>query len=87
MTSKVNSSEDCIDVEKIPSCHINSKDHKLEEEKTHGGSLGSKRAHVEIRNQRNEIPTSPSFNEDANNDVSGNGFVTARTKLVIFFDY
>lgn len=87
VTSKGNSSDDCIDVEKAPSYHIHSRGTstfiKVEEEKTHGSSLGSKRAHMEIRSQRNEVTMSPSCNEEANNDVSGNGFVTARTKLVI----
>lgn len=79
-TFKGNSSDDCMDVEKVPNRGTSSFN-KLEEEKAHGSSLGSKRAHMEIRNQRNEI-TSPSFIEEANNDVSGNSFVTARTKLV-----
>ncbi|KAK3036461.1 hypothetical protein RJ639_030060 [Escallonia herrerae] len=88
INSKGSSSEDCIVVEKAHSFHINSRGQatntliKLEEEeRTHGSSLGSKRMHVEISSPKNEILMSPSGNEEANTDISGNGFVTARAKL------
>nr|XP_043634786.1 ATPase family AAA domain-containing protein FIGL1 [Erigeron canadensis] len=44
-------------------------------------SLRSKRAHMQISSPRNEKLLSPSSNSDAEAGVSGNSFVTARTKL------
>lgn len=90
VTCNNNNSDDCIVVEKAPLHHIHSRDHGTstfikaeEEEKAHGRSLGSKRAYVETRSTRNETAMSPSCHGDGDSDVSGNGFVTARAKLVL----
>ena len=84
-----NSSKDCVIVEKGHSYHNFPKGHSVstfskveEEERGHGNSLGTKRAHVEISGPRNDSARSPSSNEEADADVSGNGFVTAKAKLV-----
>lgn len=90
LNSKGYNSEECVVVEKPHSYNIHSRVHHTstyakseEEERAHGSGLGSKRTHIEISSPRNAITTSPSSNEEANNDVSsGNGFVTARAKLV-----
>lgn len=87
--SKTNNTEDCSIVEKAHPHHSHSKDQGVstffkveEEERFHGNSLGTKRAHGEIRSPRNNIANSPSGNEETQNDGFGKGFVTARTKLV-----
>ncbi|KAM7267183.1 hypothetical protein ACFE04_009349 [Oxalis oulophora] len=49
-------------------------------EKAHS-HLGTKRAHLEISSPRIDSGKSPSCNEEAIDDVSGNGFVTARAKM------
>lgn len=54
----------------------------LDEERINGSRLGSKRAHIEMSSPRNEKLSSPSSNSEADAGVTGNGFVTARTKLV-----
>ncbi|CAL5370266.1 unnamed protein product [Camellia sinensis] len=84
-----NSSEDCTIIEKSHSYHNLPKGQVIttfskveEEEKTHGNSFGTKRAHMEISSPRNENIKSPTSNEEANPEVSGNGFVTARAKLI-----
>ncbi|KAF5799635.1 putative microtubule-severing ATPase [Helianthus annuus] len=48
-----------------------------DEDRTNGSHLRSKRAHMEISSPKIEKVTSPSSNSEA----TGNGFVTARTKL------
>ncbi|KAK9078502.1 hypothetical protein SSX86_002559 [Deinandra increscens subsp. villosa] len=48
-----------------------------DEERSNGSNLRSKRAHTEISSPKIEKVTSPSSNSEA----TGNGFVTARTKL------
>ncbi|KAK6267160.1 hypothetical protein QUC31_017997 [Theobroma cacao] len=83
LDSKTNSSEDCVIVEKG---HFNRNLHRghsvsifskvEEEERAHVNTSGTKRAHIEISS-----PNSPSSNEEALADISGNGFVTARAKL------
>ncbi|KAJ6820057.1 fidgetin-like protein 1 [Iris pallida] len=52
-----------------------------EEEKPHGSTLKTKRRHTEFTSPICENVKSPSSNEEANADNSGNGFVTARAKL------
>ncbi|KAL5793393.1 hypothetical protein ACOSP7_001987 [Xanthoceras sorbifolium] len=88
MKYKSTSSEDCMIVEKpylysnLPKGHDVSTSVKVEEEeKGHGNALGMKRAHIKISSPKNENAMSPSSTEKANDDVSGNGFVTARAKL------
>ncbi|KAL4354649.1 hypothetical protein GQ457_06G040800 [Hibiscus cannabinus] len=88
MDSKNNSSKDCFIVEKghsyqnFPRGHSISNFSKVEEEdRGHGNSFGTKRAYREISSPGNNSARSPSSNEEANADVSGNAFVTARAKL------
>lgn len=90
LNSKSESSEDCMIVEKsslfsnLPKGHDISKFVKVEEEETgQRNSSGIKRAHVEISSPTNWISNSPSGTENVNNDVSANGFVTAKAKLVL----
>jgi len=66
---------ECIDVEND------------EEEKPHRNPLRPKRRHTEFTSPICESmkSPSPSSNEEANADISGNGFVTARAKLVYIF--
>ena len=54
------------------------------EEKPHGSTLRPKSRHTEFTSPKYEIvkSPSPSSNEEAHADISGNGFVTARAKLV-----
>ncbi|XP_043703380.1 ATPase family AAA domain-containing protein FIGL1 isoform X2 [Telopea speciosissima] len=88
LNSRSNGSEDCTIVEKAHSFNQNHhKGHGItsflqaeEEAKPHGG-YGIKRAHMETGSPRFESIKSPSSTEEANADVSGNGFVTARAKL------
>ncbi|OMO85351.1 hypothetical protein CCACVL1_10245 [Corchorus capsularis] len=83
--SKGNSSKDCVIVEKGHFYSNPPRGHSVykveEEERSYGNTSGTKRAHIEISNPRNDDARSPSSNEEANADVSGNGFVTARAKL------
>ncbi|KAL9454377.1 hypothetical protein AB3S75_009881 [Citrus x aurantiifolia] len=88
LNSKSNGSEDCVLVEKsslfsnLPKGHNVSKFVKVEEEERgYTNSSGMKRAHVEISSPTNSISKSPSATENVNNDVSANGFVTAKAKL------
>lgn len=89
-SSKDSSSEDCLIVEK-PCLYYNrpkgygvSASGKFhEEERSHGNTLRMKRAHFEINSPRNDCENSPSSTEKDNNDISGNGFMTATAKLVI----
>lgn len=85
LSSKNNNSDDCIVVEKPRSYNNYAKGHGVfssptfeEEERAYG----TKRAHLEICSPRIDNARSPSSNEEANPDASGNGFVTARAKLV-----
>ncbi|KAK6928523.1 ATPase, AAA-type, core [Dillenia turbinata] len=87
LNSKGNGSEDCTLIESTRSFHASSLGQCIspkveEEERTHGLTFG-KRAHMEISSPRSEKFRSPTSNDEANNDSSGNGFVTARTKLEI----
>ena len=82
-----NSSEDCMIVEK-PQLHAN-RGHVTSsflraegEERTFGNKLGTKRVHMEISSPRIGNAKSPSSNDEVSPDVCGNGFVTARAKLV-----
>ncbi|KAL2505383.1 P-loop containing nucleoside triphosphate hydrolase superfamily protein [Abeliophyllum distichum] len=85
--TKDNSSEDCVLVENNYSSRFSPKNHsvpgfiKAEGEQSHGNSFISKRPHREIISPKNENVQSPSCSEEADNDASGNGFVTARAKL------
>jgi hypothetical protein len=84
LSSKSNNSADCIVVEKP---HANgrgalSSPKFEEEERAYGNGVGAKRAHLEVCGPRIDNARSPSSNEEANPDASGNGFVTARAKLV-----
>lgn len=58
----------------------------VDEERTNGSSFRSKRAHVEISSPKNINVVSPSSNGDADAGVTGNNFVTARTKLVLILN-
>ncbi|KAE8021335.1 hypothetical protein FH972_007233 [Carpinus fangiana] len=83
LSSKSNNSADCIVVEKP---HANgrgalSSPKFEEEERAYGNGVGAKRAHLEVCSPRIDNARSPSSNEEANPDASGNGFVTARAKL------
>uniref|UniRef100_A0A803NDS4 Uncharacterized protein n=1 Tax=Chenopodium quinoa TaxID=63459 RepID=A0A803NDS4_CHEQI len=83
--SKNNGSDDCIIFDKAcaSNSHIrghSSFAHAEEEERTLGNNLGVKRPHMETRYPRNDIG-SPLSNKETNREVSGNAFVTARTKL------
>ena len=81
---KSNISDDCMIVESIHSYHSYSKAHgSSTEEDERGYGNRSKRSHKEICSPKMDIAKSPSSNEDANADTSGNGFVTARAKLVV----
>lgn len=53
-------------------------------EKSHGIPLKSKRRHLEFTSPICENAKSPSSNKETNLDTSSHGFMTARTKLVIF---
>lgn len=52
-----------------------------DEERGRENSYGAKRLHLEITSPSNRNVKSPSCNEESENDASGSGFVTARTKL------
>lgn len=89
LNSKSNCSEDCAIVEKAHSYRnlpkvqgISTYSLVEEEERAHGSSNGTKRTHMEFSSPRNENVKSPKCDEEANTGVSGNGFVTARAKLV-----
>lgn len=86
--TKSNNSEDCIIVERRHSYHNHNNSHSTssfqkveEEERAHGNPLGAKRVHREFNSPIIDNTKSPSANEDAKDDVSGNGFVTAKAKL------
>lgn len=86
---KTDSSKDCVIVEKGQFSHnlprrqgVSTFAKAEEEDKGLGNTLRPKRSHIEISSPRYDHARSPSSNEEANADVSGNGFVTAREKLV-----
>ncbi|KAL2906853.1 ATPase family AAA domain-containing protein FIGL1 [Bienertia sinuspersici] len=88
LTSKTNGLDDCVMLDKA--CTVNSHHRGFsvnglaEEEGAHGNNSGVKRPHMETRSPRsecNELPSTPSSNKETNREVSGNAFVTARTKL------
>jgi len=86
---RLSSKDDCIVVEKPRSHNNHAKGHGVlsspkfeEEERAYGNGVGAKRAHLEICSPRIDNARSPSSNEEANPDAAGNGFVTARAKLV-----
>lgn len=85
-----NNADDCIVVEMAHQIHNFTKNHKVsmpvkaeEEERGLGNNFGAKRLHMEITSPRNDSIKSPTCTEEMENDVSGNGFVTARLKLVL----
>lgn len=88
MTPKCDGSDDCIIVEKDRSFHsrraFQSPLSKLEEEeeKFHGNTSGTKRIHKEMKGLCNDN-TEIRLDEEASQHISGNGFVTAKVKLVI----
>lgn len=89
LNPKSNFSEDHMIIEKPHSHNNHPKGYSLssfiklqEEERGYGNAVGSKRSHVEISSPRNDSANSPTNNEENNTDGSGNGFVTARAKLV-----
>ncbi|GAB2278466.1 Fidgetin-like protein 1 [Dionaea muscipula] len=86
LNSRSNNSDDCIIVEQACVGHVHPKGFSSninteEEGRIPGHNLGAKRLHKETRSPRNEWPKSPPNSEEANCEASGNGFVTARTKL------
>ncbi|XAR52000.1 Microtubule-severing ATPase [Bertholletia excelsa] len=88
LNSRNKGPDDCTILEKAHTYNSLPKDQGLstfskfkEEEKDQPNSFGTKRAHVEICSPRNENIKSPASNEEASNEISGNGFVTARAKL------
>lgn len=52
------------------------------EERASGNTFSAKRAHMENTSPKVGYVKSPSSTEEVNPDVCGNGFVTARAKLV-----
>ncbi|KAG7985905.1 hypothetical protein I3843_03G051100 [Carya illinoinensis] len=88
LSSKSNNPDDCLIVEKPHSHNIHTKGHGFspspkveEEERVYGSNVGAKRAHREIISPVVDNSKSPSGNEEASPDASGNGFVTARAIL------
>lgn len=85
LTSKTNGDEDCVIMEKPCTANNNPREYSMnglvEEERTLGNNLGVKRSHMETRSPRSECIQSPSSTKETNREVSGNAFVTARTKL------
>lgn len=84
-----NRSEDCLLVEKAHSAHNFPKSTRVpvhikveDEERGSEKNVGAKRLHMEITSPRSENVRSPSCKEETEDDTSGTGFVTARTKLV-----
>lgn len=52
------------------------------DDRAFGNTFSTKRVHMENNSPRVGYVKSPSNKEEANPDVCGNSFVTARTKLV-----
>lgn len=83
-TSRSNNYDECSNVEKPMSSHNQIKSQNslfmqnVEEERASGNILGAKRMHMDIRSPTLKSPLS----SEENNEVSANGFVTARAKLV-----
>lgn len=87
LTSKNNADDDCVIMEKACTANNNPREYSMnglaeEEERALGNNLGLKRSHRETRSPRSECIQSPSSTKETNREVSGNAFVTARTKLV-----
>lgn len=85
LTSGSSSHEDCVMVEKPMSFNKQIKGQTAlssqkaeDEERAHGNFLGSKRVHLDISSPKIKSPLSTEENAGA----SGNGFVTAKAKLV-----
>lgn len=53
------------------------------EERASANTFGKKRVHLDSNSPKVGYANSPSSKEEVNPDVCGNGFVTARAKLVI----
>ena len=87
---KDNCSEDCVVVERPQSHASHTKGPAISpfsqvEEEERINTFGKKRVHLEIDNSpKVGYAKSPSSKEEVNPDVCGNGFVTARAKLVTF---
>lgn len=87
--SDSSNSENCIIVEKVVSnrqhflkSRSTSVHPQVEDEKSYGSCLRTKRQYTEITSPRQESTRSQSSNEEPNADTPANGFVTARIKLV-----
>lgn len=85
-------STECIDVENehSESCNYvkntdNAGQKTEEEEKSHAISLKIKRKHTQFTSPICATVNSPPGCEEANVEATGNGFVTARAKLVLYF--
>lgn len=83
-----NGLDDCVILEKDHSLHDHTKAQgasliKLEEEgRPYGNTGATRRSRMEISSPKVDNANSPLSTEEANADISGNAFVTARTKLV-----
>ncbi|XP_071915175.1 ATPase family AAA domain-containing protein FIGL1 [Coffea arabica] len=81
-----NSSEDCVLVETAHPTHGFPKNQHVhvkaeDEERACAHNSNPKRLHMEVASPRTNNTKSPSCAEETENDISGNGFVTARMKL------
>lgn len=90
LSTKNNNSEDCIIVEKPHSTYNHSRGvfhsplAKMEDgERYNSSTSGTKRFQKEITSPTNDPMNSHLNDEEDKENVSGNGFVTARTKLVL----
>lgn len=86
LSPRISGRHDCIILEKTHTGGNYPRDHPMvarsdEGERITGNNIGLKRSHVETKSPINECVRSPFINEDNSGEVSGNGFVTARTKL------
>jgi len=87
LSPRVSGRDDCIILEKAHTGGNYPRGHPMfawseEEERMPGNNLGLKRSHMETKSPINECTRSPLIKEDNGGEVSGNGFVTARAKLV-----
>jgi len=87
LSPRISGRDDCIILEKTHTGGNYPRDHPMfarseEGERIPGNNIGLKRSHMETKSPINECARSPFINEDNSGEVSGNGFVTARTKLV-----
>ena len=85
-----NSSEDCVLVETAHPTHGFPKNQHVhvkaeDEERACAHNSNPKRLHMEVASPRTNNTKSPSCAEETENDISGNGFVTARMKLVFLW--